>query len=123
MSEPKMFYCGCHRDTGHYLWTEDEYESYRFWEMQPWGVKLDGTLQPTPRDGFIVPNGVARFTHEYGWSALSWWDNSIDTRQGSHSTFIVEGAYTAEEVLEMAQRRFYWVFAHFEYEISIEAAR
>lgn len=116
---PPMFYCGCHGDKGHYLWTEDEDESGKFWAMQPWGVRVDGELQPFPRGGFIVRNGATRFTLEHGWSALSWWDNSIDGRPGSHSTFMVKGTWSAKEVLSMAQRRFPWVFSRFKYEVVL----
>lgn len=119
VNTPTMFYCGCHGDSGHYLWTEDEATSHSFWKLQPWGKGIDGDLQPFARNGYVVPNGAARFTQEHGWSALSWWDNSIDTRPGSHSTFVVEGAYSAEEVLAMARVRFPWVFSRFQYEIVL----
>lgn len=116
---PVMFYCGCHRDSGHHLWTADETTSSTFWQLQPWGYAVDGDLQPRPKNGFHLPNGIARFTQEHGWSALSWWDNSIDTRPGSHSTFIVHGTYLAEEVLAMARARFPWVFARFQYQVVL----
>lgn len=119
--KPTMFYCGCHRDSGHHVWREDGDSSHKFWKLQPWGVKIDGELQPLARRGFHVPNGAARFTLAHGWSALSWWDNSIDTRPGSHSTFVVEGTHTAEAVLAMARARFPWVFERFKYEIVLGA--
>jgi hypothetical protein len=115
MTAPKMFYCGCHGDTGHYVWSEDGWRSYKLWKEQPWGNAIDGGLQPPKwRD-----NGMTRFTQKHGWSALSWWDNSIDTRPGSHSTFVVEGTHSAEEVLAMARNRFPWVFSRFKYEIVL----
>lgn len=98
MSAPTMLYCGCHGDTGHYVWDETEWSSSKLWKAQPWGNAIDGGLQPPKWRA----NGVTRFTQEHGWSALSWWDNSIDKRPGSHSTFIVEGEHSAEEVLALA---------------------
>lgn len=118
---PTMFYCGCHRDKGHYMWADDETEVH--WHLmrseQPWGDRVDGGLQPFARGGYIVPNGHARLTHQYGWTALSWWDNSIDTRPGSHSTFIAIGTHTAEAMLALARARFPWVFERFKYEIVL----
>jgi hypothetical protein len=116
---PTMFYCGCHRDSGHYLWNEDGDSSSWFWKNQPWGYDVDGKLQPFPRGGFIVPNGHARLTHAHGWTALSWWDNSIDTRPGSHSTFVALGTHAAETMLAMARARFPWVFERLKYEIVL----
>ena len=118
---PKMLYCGCHGDSGHYVWRENG-ERVR-WGLadkeQPWGKAIDGGIQPLARGGYHVPNGVARYTQEHGWSALSWWDNSIDTRPGSHSTFVIEGVHSAEFVLVSARIRFPWVFERFPFDVSI----
>lgn len=113
----RMFYCGCHKEPGHYLWSASEarlsWKDVRL--VQPWGDGIDGQLCPSKG----VNNGFAKFTQRYGWSAISWWDNSIDSRPGSHSTFIMEGAHSAEEVLAAARERFPWVFARFRYDVTI----
>ncbi len=112
----KMLYCGCHRGSGHYLWTE--HEQRLLWrdtvDTQPWGASIDGTLYLR-----AVANGVAKHTQFAGWTALSWPDNSIDGRPGSHSTFVAEGTFTAEEMLTMARSRFPWVFERFKYEVVL----
>lgn len=118
-SGPPMFYYGCHRDLGHYMWHEngEEVPWRRATLLQPWAERIDGGLCP----GSVV-NGVARFTQEHGWSALSWWDNSIDSRPGSHSTFIVQGVHTAAVILRMARERFPWVFSRFSYAVVLPTA-
>ena len=116
--EPTMFYFGCHRDAGHYLWTEDKdrLSITRLLSEQPWGYGVDGDL--CPPKGFAY--GQAMLTHRYAWSALSWWDNSIDTRPGSHSTFLAVGTHSASALLAMARARFPWVFARFKYEVVLD---
>lgn len=117
----KMYYVGCHGDSGHYLWDEDQ--NYIRWdktnELQPFGSHLDGDFTPVAVNRFIQGNGVIRFTQQSGWSIINFWDNSIDDRPGSHSLFLINKICDVAEVLSSAKNRFPWVFNRFKFEIVL----
>lgn len=106
-SAPKMFYFGPWDEAGHYLFIEggrsvtDELRgSFPFNE---WKGDIDGALQP--QDG-SQDEGVALVHHKDGWTALSFWDRSVDTRPGSNSNYFAEGDFIFNEMVEMAKTRF-----------------
>jgi hypothetical protein len=103
-----MFYFGPWDCAGHSFFGEGgtrplQYEA----EHMPWGKRWLWKI-----DGGLIPNkdysdeGKAHVTHGNGWTALSFWDMSVDTRPASHSTYIAEGDFTFEQMVEMASRRF-----------------
>src|SRR5579862_26022 len=110
MSEIKMFYFGPWDQAGHYMRSDDhppqDLEGWRavshFTYTNPWGRSIDGSLAPpdTHMEGF------ARVHHKDGWTALSFWDRTIDSRPGSHSTYLAEGYYTFDQMVEFASKRF-----------------
>jgi len=109
MSEPKMFYFGPWQQVGHYMRSDDhlpkDSEGYRklhgFTKSNPWGYEVDGGLCPKGES-----EGVAAIHHKDGWTALSFWDYTVDTRPGSHSTYLAEGDFNFEQMVQMAMRRF-----------------
>ena len=79
-------------------------------KAQPWGNAIDG--------GFIFDGkkrteniGVVASTKRDGWTLVSWADRSVDTRPGSHSTFIMEAEVTPERLIEMAREQWPQVFS------------
>jgi hypothetical protein len=103
---PKMFYFGPWDEPGHYLFHEGGLSVFRREGLGdfPWhehGRDIDGELQPKER-----AQGVALLHHKDGWTALSFWDQSVDTRPGSNSNYFAEGTFTFEEMVEMARTRF-----------------
>ncbi len=50
--------------------------------------------------------GEAVLHHKDGWTALSLWDSTIDTRPGCSSTYIAKGVFTFEEMVTLAKERF-----------------
>lgn len=102
------------RHDGHF---EDEPARY-----VPWGYKVDGGLAPlkTGDNGIVAFAQAGRrigTSDEEWWSAISWWDNSVDSRSGSSSTFLLDRRATAEEVLAEAKKAFPQIFARFKYEL------
>lgn len=77
-----------HRTIGEYGFSEQYQDQSHF------GLALCAHL-----DGGYVPQecgqveGCAALTHEAGMTVLGIWDRSIDTRPGSHSTYIAVGTY------------------------------
>lgn len=122
-------------DTGHYFAGprgQEQYSMRRRHDGQiedhperyvPWGFKVDGGLAPRS-----AVNGIAAFSQdvvrlgapeEQWWSAISWWDNSVDTRPGSSATFLADRRCGPIELLEEARAAFPQIFARFKYEIIL----
>lgn len=110
---PRMFYFGPWDRPGHYLFREGGRDYYREWEaVIPWDG-IDGVLQPGCREehGHWVHRaaqveGEALLHHKDGWTAISFWDRSVDTRGACNSTYFAEGLFTFDQMVEMARARF-----------------
>lgn len=115
--KPLMFYFGPWDGAGHYLTDErgrhvrdDERDTLPWNE---WRGEVDGKLQPhgescngRPYCGCDQPEGVALLHHKNGWTALSFWDRSVDKRGGCNSTYFAKGTFTFDQMVEMAKTRF-----------------
>lgn len=115
VKEPFMVYFGPFREPGHFFFTEEGYSfsSSKFMDV-PWRAEdIDGKLQPGRvlwRDHWIQrgpsTEGLSLLHHKDGWTALSIWDSSVDTRPGCSSTYIAKGTFTFEQMVELAKTRF-----------------
>ena len=106
----KWFYFGCHRQSGHYVFTEGMRSYYA-----PHGSgerslnRFDGLLPPQ-KDSTPYTATVSRL-EGCGLTALAFWDYSVDKRGGSNSVvFAPSLAIEQNELLTEAQRRFPEVF-------------
>lgn len=116
MMTRRAYYFGCIRESGHYLWTGDlERIGHHQWpSLLPWPVEVvDTGLCPKDRDW-----GSAQVTHKDGWTALSFWDWSVDTRPGSHSTFLFRDVLDFDAALARARELFPTVFARLKFEVK-----
>ncbi len=132
-----ILFFGCWTDLGHYLWTPERSRA-RFgppglgvfgWETAvPWGHHLDGGLAPLDERGARLAEGVVavhkatmyvRTPREVTWTALSWWDRSVDKRPGSSATFLTDEELPDVELLARAKLYFPSVFARFGYPIVL----
>lgn len=107
------YYVGCVGDTGHYMWDAELRKDWHWFKQVPWGVRIDGTIPP-PRN---YEQGVARLEHLEGWTAVGFWDNTVDSRPGSHSTFVFRGTLTYEEAIAKARATFPTIWARFNFEV------
>jgi hypothetical protein len=80
----------------------------------PWGSYPDGTLCPEK----TYENGLALLHHKDDWTGLAFWDQSGDTRPGSHSTFLVHGNYDFDQMLALAKAQWAGVFARMRFKIT-----
>ena len=87
----KLFF-GCWHDVGHYL---HDASGSTVRHRTPWsgsgrwaehGGGLDGTLAP----GDSQARGRAKLHVKDGWTALAFWDRSVDTRPNSNGVFLVD---------------------------------
>ncbi len=117
MNNPLVLYFGPLKESGHYLF----YETGRRVPFQladticPWKTfEIDGKLQPgcpdpegpLRRRTRSMCEGEAFLHHKGGWTALAFWDYTIDKRPASSSTYIAKGVFTFEEMVELAKVRF-----------------
>lgn len=104
----EWFYFGCHRQAGHYVFTEGMGSpSYRSDARNL--NRFDGAL---PKQDDRTPY-VATVSRLGGWgfTALAFWDYSVDSRGGCNSVvFAPSLTIEPDELLTEAQRRFPEVF-------------
>lgn len=112
----RAFYFGCFGQPGHGFRNEQMRSQWSASEIVPWGWEVDGGL--APRIGRAeAPQGRAALHHKGGWTALSFWDRSGDSRGNSSSTFLLEGTLTFAEALAEARERFPVLFKRFPFEV------
>lgn len=111
---PKVFYFGF-AGNGHHMYEPGG--GYHVVVQTPWGEHPDGTL--CPKGGKVYQEqGKALLHRKDGWTALSFWDRSGDTRYSSNSNFFVRGEYAFGEMLALARAQFPGVFARMGFEIA-----
>ena len=122
MTNPTMYYFGCIRESGHYLWTEHLGHPSREEEKTiPW-QRYDGALCPAwPPYERSRPEeeGEAALHHHGGWTALAFWDRSVDKRGGCNSVFFAVGTYDALAMIALAKGRFPSIWARYGFEVRV----
>lgn len=125
MNTPRMFYFGPWNEPGHYLFHENGTTAWREATVVPWR-RIDGCLQPGCKEdpdghwrhrGAPEIEGEAIVHHKDGWTALSFWDRSVDTRGACNSTYFAEGTFTFAEMVEMAKTRFAYRWNKMQFEV------
>lgn len=115
--EPEMYFFGPWEGAGHYLFNEHGHSEWRKEKEVPWGVEImDGGLQPHTCGslergqpcyrGTCAPQGIANVHHKDGWTALAFWDSSVDRRGGCVSVYLAKGDFDFTQMVEMAKTRF-----------------
>lgn len=105
-----VYYFGCIRVHGHYLYHPDgRMLTYKDNKIHPWGDAIDGGIFQGSKKAW--EEGLVHYQSKDGWSGISFADYSIDNRKASHSTFVVEGNFNAEELLNMAKEQWPQIFA------------
>lgn len=123
----KIYYFGCVERAGHFLWTPGPRDALR--DTTPWGPCPDGTLcpHPNPRCEFNTNHfgckceqheGIALLHHKDGWTALGFWDRSVDKRGGCNSNFLAEGIYTFEQMIDLATQHYPAIVSRYKFEIK-----
>ena len=101
----------------------DEYDRFPF----PW-MNLDGQFAPRKAKtagqyiggkGEEFPQGQARLTHIKGWTVVSFWDRTGDSRGNSNTAFVFDERLSGEDALRIAREKFPELFARFTFEVEI----
>jgi hypothetical protein len=127
-SKPKRtdaFYFGCVREAGHYMHDVWLRRSPKMPAGCPWNDhNLDGTMQPNgrkPGSSYCPPGpqieGHALVHRSNGWTALGFWDRSVDSRGGGNSCFIFKGDYDFDTMCKLAAEHFPTVWSRFTFPI------
>ncbi len=98
-----MYYFGPWDRAGRYL--HDEKLS-RIWpgRIGPWPPAfLDGGLLLKDKS---EPEGLALLWHVEGWTALAFWDRTLDTRMASCSVYLADQTLTFDEIVALAKVKF-----------------
>lgn len=106
----KLFYLGCINKAGHYLWKDQDTEDSYYGNKEiPEHIlsKLDTGF--CPKDTAVI--GFVQRTNIDDWVILSWWDRSVDSRPGSHSTFAAQGFKNMGELQSEMRNKFPVVFS------------
>jgi hypothetical protein len=112
----KWFYFGCHRGPGHYLFREGMFSHYDASTKKL--ERFDGMLAPQQtRDPYIAT--VSRLGG-WGFTALSFWDYSVDNRGGCNSIIFAPSlSIHHDDLLSEAEKRFPEVFNRLPYPVRL----
>ena len=123
-----VLYFGCIERAGHYLWSREgtgrPCTDRRDRELAQRLGGLDGALcwnSKSKRGQYSherdETEGLAFLTHREGWTALAFWDRSVDHRGACNSAFLAEGTLTFAQIIRHARLRWPEVWARFSFEI------
>ena len=71
-----------------------------------WGDGIFGKRTIPHWDTKDEEQGAARLHFVDGWTVLSFWDRSGDSRGGCSSTFLAEGRHSFQQMVELAREHF-----------------
>ena len=130
----EMFYFGPWDRAGHYLVGVGGSYVRNEDRVTPWTPgQLDGGLQPhfkeceRKRPGASPDRycscssgkqGLALLHHKDGWTALAFWDRSVDTRGACCSVYIAKGINTFDEMVAIAKTHFKYRWDKQKFEVT-----
>lgn len=118
----RVFHFGCsNHESGHYLHSpeiprdlEERRALSNITRTNPWGRQIDGGLCPKNTQ----MEGYALIHRKDGWTALAFWDRSVDSRPGSNSVFLADVDCDFAELLRVAYENFPDIVARFRFPIT-----
>lgn len=126
----EVAYFGClrgaygHREAGHHLYrmVDGRLQSLPWTaiDLTPWGKAIDSSLAPCSspsRHSREMKQGWALLHQADGWTALSFWDRSGDSRGNSNSTFLVEETTSFDDLLARARETWPQLFDRFDFDV------
>lgn len=106
----QWLYFGCHREPGHYVFTEGMRSFRGHHGSWPRSINRFDAILPPQTDTAPYIATVSRL-EGWGVSALAFWDYSVDKRGGCNSVvFAPSLTITPDDLLTEAQARFPQVF-------------
>lgn len=108
----EVYYYGCLGEVGHYWYGHTTRHRAPADVPSEIARRIDTWLCPgiAPRPTPQV-EGTAALHHVEGWTALAWWDRSVDTRPGSNSVLVARGTLGVDDMLALGLAHFPEVMA------------
>lgn len=103
--DPEILYFGCRGEPGHHIHCKRSIVRLR---DTPWNTSIDGGLLAQTSQSH---QGLCIHAVKDGWTAVSFWDRSGDSRPNSNSAFLVREEMTPFRLLELARQQWPDVFA------------
>ena len=104
------YYFGCNTQAGHHLRTSmngnlETLDYKKCAQLEFYTNNFDGAYPPhdTNMQGVVK---VSRLTLKKNWTIFAFWDYSIDSRPGSHSTFIFSGLHNYDECVDIIREHY-----------------
>lgn len=119
----ECLYFGCIERPGHHLWAKEGDHMVETWRREPEVCHrlggLDGALCWNGRkeSGRDETEGRAFLTHRGGWTALAFWDRSVDRRGACNSVFLAPGVLTFEQLVRLARHHWPKVWERFTFPV------
>lgn len=113
------FGCGAH-NIGHYFWLPSQSFAVSSFDMetaQPWGFKVDGSLQP--QHSLVDEQGPCALHRKDGWTAIAWWDRTMDKRGASCSVFAMRGEHSFDAMVAAFRESFPWAAQRMGFELVL----
>lgn len=124
MSYEAFYFGAWDSSLGHYTYSPDGVRFHKKARELPWSTEqIDGKLaQHKCKDRrhcgcSNLTEGIAFVHHRDGWTALGFWDRSVDNRPGSNSNFFFKGTHTFSEMKDLASKHFPNIVSRFKFEI------
>ncbi len=120
---PPLIYCGCHGQVGHYFFMAGMRSLTTLVREANHSelCKLDTGFAPQDTN----KEGEAWFhserVGEIRYCVISFWDRSVDSRPGSHSTFLLFADKCFNDALADCRAAFPEVFSRFKFEVKLRA--
>ncbi len=117
------FYFGCFENKGHYFFNEKMNKYFELDSGFPFNTGeidtffLKDILFKEHGKSILEKQGESIITHKHGWTVLSFWDRSVDSRYGSNSNFFIKGIFTFDEMLEQCKSTFPKIFSRFKFDV------
>jgi hypothetical protein len=121
----RVLYFGCIDRPGHFL-IEGRKSVHPRQRDIPWTEEqLDMTLCP----GVVEVSyghkadkqveGHAKLHHRDGWTALAFWDRSVDGRMNCNSVFVIEGEHVFDDAKRIAMAAYPHIWKRFKFEVKL----
>lgn len=104
MNPPSIHYYGCLFRGTTQMYSRHDTIAYH---ETPWSYELDEVLV---QDGDLLIGMGHHVRHKDGWTAVVFWDNSLDKRPFAISVFLVAKNWTKDQVLNEARKQWPEVF-------------
>lgn len=123
--EVEVLFYGCWASIGHHLVRPNGTSAHDMDRQIPWSRRellchqhrfdhTDRIPYDTPQ-----PEGQAMLRHKTGWTALAFWDRSVDDRKNCSSVYFAKGTYDSQRMIAMCKSAYPNIWARYKFDVSV----